>query len=63
MSSGSIPAVRMARKAGDGAHRRGGLVRRGDAALADAGARDDPLVVRVDHPLEVGVGQDLRSGT
>src|SRR5262249_32026417 len=30
----------------------------GDVALADAAALDDPLVVRVDHLLEVGVGQD-----
>src|SRR6185295_13549627 len=39
-----------------------GLVRCGNATLADPGTRPDPLVIRVDHPLEVGVGQDLRGG-
>ena len=29
----------------------------GDAPLADAGARHDPLVGRVDDALQVGVGQ------
>ena len=62
MSSGSRPAVAIARSAGDRGHRRGRLVGGRDAPLADAGARHDPLVGRVDHPLEVGVGQDLRSG-
>ena len=62
MSSGSMPAVRMARRRGDGGHRGGRLVGRGDPPLADAGPADDPLVGRVDHPLEVGVGQDLRRG-
>ena len=32
----------------------------GDSSLANAGARDDPLVGGVDHPLEVGVREDLR---
>ena len=60
MSSGSMPAVRMARMRGDRGHRRRRLVGRGDAPLADAGPRHDPLVGGVDHPLEVVVGQDLR---
>ena len=38
---------------------RGGLALAGIAALADAGAFDDPLVARVDPPLEVGVGDAL----
>ena len=62
MSSGSRPATAIARSAGDGGHRRGRLVGGGDAALADPGPGHDPLVGRVDHPLEVGVGQDLRRG-
>ena len=37
MSSGSIPAVRIARIAGDGGHRRRRLVRGRDASLADPG--------------------------
>ena len=52
-------------QAGHGAHRRRRLVRGRDAPLADPGPADDPLVGRVDHPLEVGVRQDLaraRSG-
>ena len=49
-------------QAGDRAHRRGGLVRRGDPPLADAGPADDPLVVRVDHPLEVLVASGPGSG-
>src|SRR6185295_19501255 len=36
-----------------------GLVRCGNATLADPGTRPDPLVIRVDHPLEIGVRQDL----
>jgi len=36
-----------------------GLAVRGAAALADAGARGDPLVARVDELLEIGVGDDL----
>ena len=44
---------------GDGGHRGGRLVGGGDAPLADAGPRHDPLVGRVDHAFEVGVGQDL----
>ena len=60
MSSGSMPAVRIARSRRDGGHRRGRLVGRGDPSLADARARDDPLVVGVDHALEVVVRQDLR---
>ena len=31
-----------------------------DVALADAGALQDPLVVGVDHPLEIVVGQQPR---
>ena len=46
----------------DRRHRRGGLVRRGHMPLADPGAADDPLVVGVDHALEVRVGQDLGRG-
>ena len=38
---------------------RGRLTVVGDAALADAGALDDPLVARVDALLEVGVGEPL----
>ena len=44
---------------GGGAQAGGALVVGGDAALADAGAVDDPLVRGLDHALEVGVGQDL----
>ena len=57
MSSGSRPATAMARLPAIGGQRGGRLVRRGDAPLADAGARADPLVGGVDQPLEVGVGQ------
>ena len=38
------------------------LVVGGDTALTDAGALDDPLVVGLDHALEVGVGQDAFDG-
>ena len=38
---------------------RGRLAGAGDAAFADAGALDDPLVAGVDAPLEVGVGESL----
>ena len=60
MSSGSMPAVRIARSDATAAI---------DAVVSWAaatrrsrmpGAGDDPLVVRVDHPLEVVVRQDLR---
>ena len=59
MSSGSRPAVRMARRAATEAI---------EAVVSWAAAtrrsripvrRHDPLVVRVDHLLEVGVGEDL----
>src|SRR3970040_1841593 len=40
-------------------HRCGRLVGVRDAALADPRPGHDPLVVRVDHLLEVGVGEDL----
>ena len=62
MSSGSMPAVRIARIAATAAI---------DAVVSCAaatrrsrmpGAGDDPLVGRVDHPLEVGVRQHLRRG-
>ena len=59
MSSGSIPAVANRPQAGDRPHRRRRLVRRGDPSLADPGPRPDPLVGGVDHPLEVGVREDL----
>src|SRR5687768_15447937 len=39
--------------------RRGRFVRPGDAALLDAGALHDPLVVRVDHARQLVVGQAL----
>ena len=35
-----------------------GLLGRGDPALPDAGALDDPLVGGVEHPGEVGVGEN-----
>ena len=57
MSSGSSPAGDRA-LGGDRRHRGRRLVRRGDPSLADARPRHDPLVGRVDEPLEVGVGQD-----
>ena len=60
MSSGSMPAVRIARSAGHRGHRRGRLVGGRDPPLADPGAATDPLVGRVDHLLEVVVRQDLR---
>src|SRR4029079_14226052 len=41
-------------------HRGRRLVRGRDPSLADTRARDDPLVVRVHHPLQVVVRQDLR---
>ena len=62
MSSGSMPAVRIARSAATAAI---------DAVVSWAAATrrsripvrlHDPLVGRVDHPLEVGVRQDLRRG-
>ena len=53
MSSGSMPAVRMARSEATAAIDAVVSLRRGDAPLADAGPRHDPLVGRVDHPLEV----------
>ena len=62
MSSGSRPADRDRAQSGDGAHRGRRLVRPRHATLADAGPLDDPLVGRVDHPLEVGVGEDVRWG-
>jgi hypothetical protein len=37
----------------------GGLAFGGDVALADAGARRDPLVARVDEFLQIGVGEYL----
>ena len=37
----------------------GGLAVGGDMALADAGARDDPLVGGVDAPRQLVVGDDL----
>ena len=59
MSSGSRPATAIAREAGHGAPCEAVVSSRaGDAALADAGALDDPLVGRVDHALEVRVRQD-----
>jgi hypothetical protein len=30
-----------------------------DAPLANPGARHDPFVGRVDHPLEIVVGEDM----
>ena len=45
---------------GDRRHRRGRLVGGRDASLADPRPRHDPLVGRVDHLLEVVVGEDLR---
>ena len=39
-------------------HRRSRLVWPGDAPLADARARDDPLVRCVHHPFQVLIGQD-----
>ena len=39
------------------AEHRGRFVRRGDAPLLDAGARDDPLVIRLHHRFQVGIGQ------
>ena len=39
------------------AHVGGEFVLRRDAPLADAGARADPLVARIDHLLQLGVGQ------
>jgi len=35
-----------------------GLVGSGDSPLFDARARDDPFLGCIDHPLEVGVGED-----
>ena len=37
----------------------GRLAVRGAAALADPGARRDPLVGRVDELFEIGIGDDL----
>ena len=58
MSSGSMPAVRMARSEATAAIDAVVSLAAGDPPLADPGAAHDPLVGRVDHPLEVGVGQD-----
>ena len=44
--------------AGDGGHRGGRFVGGGDVPLLDPGPGDDPFVGGVDHPLEVGVGED-----
>ena len=62
MSSGSRPADRDRPEAGDGGHRGGRLVGGRDPPLADPGPAHDPLVVRVDHPLEVGVESGPASG-
>ena len=48
----------MARSLASWLSTRDGLLGPGDVALADAGALDDPLVRGVEHPGEVGVGQD-----
>ena len=37
----------------------GGLARRRDVALVDAGALRDPFVGGVDLPCQVGIGEDL----
>ena len=59
MSSGVSPACLIAAAPASIARRRGRLAGAGDAALADAGALDDPLVAGVDALLEVGVGEPL----
>ena len=49
-------ALRQSAPRGGDRHIRRGLVRAGDMALADAGARHDPLVAGRDHLLEVLIG-------
>ena len=62
MSSGVSPALldRLERRFLAEVRRRDARI--DDVALADAGPLQDPLVGRVDHLLEVGVGQQ-RGGT
>ena len=62
MSSGSIPAVRIARIAATAAIEAVVSWRGRHAPLADPGPGDDPLVGGVHHPLEILVGQHLRRG-
>ncbi len=49
-------------KPGNRGHAGRRLARPGDAALADTRARDDPFIVGIDHPLEIGVGENLARG-
>ena len=43
---------------GNRAHRCGGLTITGNVAFANAGARADPLVTRLNDLLKIGVGND-----
>ena len=58
MSSGSRPATAIARLPAIADSVAVVSCGGGDAPLADAGARHDPLVGRVDDALQLGVGQD-----
>ena len=59
MSAGVSPALSSAAFAASSAEVGGELAIGGDVALADAGPLQDPLVGRLDHPRQVGVGEDL----